>query len=130
MECKRNTEARKANRFKKMKTRKEFKEEYKQRKTQMGVFQIRNTENSRVFIDHSIDVNAKWNRHQLQLNMGMHPNKALQNDWTTLKSEGFEFEVLSEIKHQDEGTPDYKKELKLLEEMIREELQLNPDKVY
>ncbi len=51
MECKRNTEALKANRFKKMTTRKELKEEYKQRKTQMGVFQIRNTENGNVFIE-------------------------------------------------------------------------------
>lgn len=113
-----------------MKTRKELKEEYKQRKTQMGVFEIRNTVNNKVFIDSSTDVNAKWNRHQLQLKMGMHVNTALQNDWNTQGAQDFEFNVLSEIKHQDEGKPDYNKELELLEELVREELQLDVDLVY
>ncbi|MFA5668552.1 MAG: GIY-YIG nuclease family protein [Balneolaceae bacterium] len=113
-----------------MKTRKELKDEYKQRKTQMGVFEIRNTVNNKIFIDSSTDVNAKWNRHQLQLKMGMHVYKALQNDWNTQGAQDFEFNVLSEIKHQDEGNPDYNKELVLLEELVRDELQLDENLAY
>ena len=113
-----------------MKTRKELKDEYKQRKTQMGVFEIRNTINNKIFIDSGIDVNAKWNRHQLQLKMGMHKNKSLQNDWDSQGAQDFVFNVLSEIKHQVAGNPDYHKELVLLEELVRDELQLDENLAY
>ena len=41
-----------------MKTKKELKDEYKQHKSQMGVFQIRNKETGRIFVDFHTDVKA------------------------------------------------------------------------
>ena len=52
-----------------MKTKKELKEEYKQRKIPMGIFQIKNIRNNKVLIDNSIDMESKWNRHKRNLNL-------------------------------------------------------------
>ncbi len=113
-----------------MKTKKELKEEYKQMKFPMGVFQIRNTVNGKIFVDSSTNMNAKWNRNRLQLSVGNHPNKELQNDWNEFGEEAFQFEVLEELKHNDKKTMDYNKEVALLEEMIIEELQPFGEKGY
>jgi hypothetical protein len=112
-----------------MKTRKELKEEYKQLKYRMGVFQIRNTLTGKLFIGSSTDLVAIWHRHRLQLNFGNHPNEALQKDWNEKGAENFAYEILSEIKQTEKET-DYEKEVKLLEEMFIEELQPFGEKGY
>ncbi len=55
-----------------MKTKKELKDEYKQMKFPMGVFQIRNIRNNKVFIDNSINMKSKLNRHKMELKYGNH----------------------------------------------------------
>ena len=106
-----------------MKTKKELKEEYKHMKFPMGVFQIRNTVNGKIFVDSSTNMNAKWNRNKLQLSVGNHPNKELQKDWNEFGEKAFEFEVIEELKHNDKKDIDYKKEVALLEEMLMDEMQ-------
>ena len=106
-----------------MKTRKELTEEYKQLKFKMGVFQIRNVTNGKVFVESSLNLDAIWNRHRAQLNFGSHPSATLQEDWKTLGEAHFVFEILSEIEHREGLNVDYNKELKLLEKMYLEELQ-------
>ncbi len=64
-----------------MKTKKEIKEEYKQMKFPMGVFQIRNLQTNKVFIDNSTDMDSKWGRHKMELKFGSHRNTTLQKDW-------------------------------------------------
>ena len=64
-----------------MKTKKELKEEYKQPKTPMGVFQIKNIKNKKVRIDKSIDMESKWNRHKMELKFGNHRNRNFQKEW-------------------------------------------------
>ncbi|SEW05347.1 GIY-YIG catalytic domain-containing protein [Chitinophaga sp. YR573] len=110
-----------------MKTKKELKEEYKQMKFKMGIFQIRNTLNNKIYIEGSINLNAIWNRHKMQLNFGVHPNPDLQQEW---KEEHFRFEILAEIGHKDDEVTDYNKEIKLLESMYIEELQPFGEKGY
>lgn len=105
-----------------MKTKKELKEDYKQMKIPMGVFQIRNIKNNKVLIDHSIDMKSKWNRHKIELKFGIHRNGGFQKDWNEYGEENFVFEVLSELKKKEEQNINYKKELKTLQEMITEEL--------
>ncbi len=106
-----------------MKTRKELKEEYKQMTFKMGVFQIKNNINGKIFIGSSIDLKAIWYAEKLQLDMGIHQNSELQNDWNEFGSENFSYEILDQI-NQTEGKPiDYKKEIKTLEDMIIDDLQ-------
>ena len=106
-----------------MTSKKELKEAYKQMKTPMGVFQIRNIVTNKVLVDHSTDMASKWNRHKTELNFGNHRNKSLQNDWNEYGSDQFVFEVLSELKPQDDEPMDYQKELKVLQEMVEEEIE-------
>ena len=105
-----------------MKTRKELKEEYKNKEFKKGVFQIRNTANGKIFIGSSTDLEKIWNRHRAQLNFGGHPNQGLQKDWQTLGEEAFVYEILEELPEPEDGTIDISRELKALEQMYLEEL--------
>jgi hypothetical protein len=98
-----------------MKTRKELKEEYKQMKFQMGVFQIRNCTNGKIFIGSSADLKASWNSQKFQLEAGMHQNSDLQRDWNESGAQNFVYEILEEITQSDDKIIDYPKELKALE---------------
>lgn len=106
-----------------MKTKKELKEQYKQQKFRIGVFQIKNTANNKIFIGSSTDLVAIWNRLRFQLNNGLHSNEALQADWTRLGEGQFVYGILSEIKQDDNKNGDYKREAELLEQLFIEELQ-------
>ena len=106
-----------------MKPRKELKEEYKQMKFKMGVFQIKNNINGKIFIGSSLDLKAIWYAQKLQLDMGMHQNSELQKDWKEFGSENFSYEILDEINQTEDKPIDYKKEIKTLEDMIIDDLQ-------
>jgi hypothetical protein len=113
-----------------MKSRAELKEEYKQVKFRMGVFQVRNLTNGKIFVGSSLDLMAIWHAQRLQLNMGIHPNTGLQKDWKEFGPENFCYEILEEISQSEEKPVDYKKEIKALEEMMIEKLQPFQEKGY
>lgn len=106
-----------------MKTRKELKEEYRQMKFKIGVFQIRNILNGKIFIGSSLDLFAIWHAQKLQLDAGMHSNEELQKDWKLYGRDFFSYEILEEIKQSNEMTSDFRKEVNTLEELMIEELQ-------
>jgi hypothetical protein len=106
-----------------MKTKKDLKDDYKQMKPRMGVFQIRNTTTNKAWIDSSTDLVAIWNRHKYALNHGSHANVHLQSDWKEQGEENFQYEILSEIQEDLSRTIDYKKEVKQLASMFIEDLQ-------
>ena len=111
------------------KTRKELQEEYKNLKFRQGVFQIRNTENGKVFIEASSNLDKIWNRHLFQLNMGGHPNAELQRDWKIFgrKNSG---SSVGRDRGKEGGELDFNKEIKLLEQLYFEELQPYGNKGY
>ena len=113
-----------------MKTKKELKNEYKQMKFPMGVFQIRNLTNNKVMIDNSVDMLSKWNRHKLELNFGSHRNVSLQKEWRETGEDNFVFEVLSELNIKDGEVVNYNKELRELQKMVLEELNISNDDIY
>ncbi len=106
-----------------MKTKKELKNIYKEKKFKIGVFQLRNTVNNKIFVGSATDLEAIWNRLKTELKFGSYPNALLQNDWNQFGSENFVFEILGEIKQDDEKQTNYRKEIKELEKMFLEELQ-------
>lgn len=102
-----------------MTTRKQLQTAYKELKPAMGVFQIRNTQSGKVLVDHSINMQAKWNRHRSELLFGTHNNKELQKDWKELGEKHFVFEVVSELgRKENEEYVDYEKELQELQYLI------------
>jgi hypothetical protein len=115
---------------KKMKTRKEMKEEYKNMTFSMGVFQIKNNSNGKIFIGSSLDLKAIWHAQKFQLDIGMHRNAALQKDWKEYGSENFSYSIIETLTPVENGNVDYKKEVKVLEAMVIENLQPFDEKGY
>ena len=113
-----------------MKTKKELKEEYNLIKPGIGVFQIRNTVNGKIYIESSVNLDKIWNRHRVELNFGGHRNVSLQNDWNEFGEDHFKFEILSEIKQEENKSIDYAKEARQLAKMFIEELKPFGEKGY
>ncbi len=112
-----------------MKTRKEIKIEYKEQKFELGVFEIRNKIENKIFIDSSNNIPAKFNRHKFQLNAGLHPNKEMQADWNKYGEINFEFNLIEEIEQKDE-IRNYSKKLKELEKKYVTEAESKAIKIY
>ncbi len=108
--------------------KKDLKREYKQTLRPMGVFQIRNTTNEKVFVGSTMNLDGIFNRHEFQLKTGVHPNKILQADWNEVGAENFAFEVLEEISPRE--NLDYQSELEFLEDLWLEKLEPYGDKGY
>lgn len=108
--------------------KKELKLNYKLSQRPMGIFQIRNLTNEKVFIGKSENLEGILNRHEFALKANGHQNKQLQADWNELGEEKFAFEILEELE-QREGL-DNKKELEFLEDLWLEKLQPFGEKGY
>jgi GIY-YIG catalytic domain len=111
-------------------TRRELIREYKETPRPMGVFRIRNTANGRMFVGSSTDLPSILNRHRAQLRLGAHRNRAMQEDWNTLGPDAFEFEIVDELERREEPDYDPADDLRALEAMWIERLELTPDTRY
>ena len=103
--------------------RKTLKKEYQQGHTPMGVFQIRNLVNDKVFVGSSLNLPGIINRHKFALGAGGHQNKALQADWREFGEDKFAFEILDELTPVSDPQHDYREDLAFLEDMWLEKLQ-------
>ena len=101
--------------------KKEAKQNYKLNPQPMGVFQIRNLTNEKVFVGSSLNLDGILNRHKFALIAGSHQNKALQADWNEFGAENFAFEILEELEPRE--NLDNKRELNFLEDLWLEKLQ-------
>ncbi len=96
---------------------------YKLSHRPMGVFQIRNKTNDRVFVDSSTNIPGKVNRHRFALNLGSHASKSLQTEWNELGESAFEFETIEPVEPRDDANYDYKADLITLEDLWLEKLE-------
>ena len=103
--------------------KKELKEQYQQTHTPMGVYQIRNLANEKVFVGAAMNLPGILNSNRLQLRAGNHPNKKLQAEWNELGGDRFVFEVLDELAATEGPGYDYRPDLAFLEELWLEKLQ-------
>lgn len=114
-----------------MKTKKEIRDEYKSMKFKVGIYQIKNKKDDKIFLKTTLDIDRAFNSDLFQLKAGMHSNKQLQSDWNSLGTENFEFTILDELKIKDTETPtDIVQELNELLKMHLSELKSNGQHVY
>jgi group I intron endonuclease len=106
-----------------VKSRKEIKREYKERKKVAGVFQVKNTENGKVLLGSSLNLEGPLNAHKFMLTIGRHRNEALQKDWNEYGPDKFVFEILEVVKVEDDSSFNLEDELTLLEQIWLERLQ-------
>jgi group I intron endonuclease len=104
-------------------TRDELKKTYKQNPPAMGIFQIKNVQNGKIFVGSSLNLAGILNRHKFTLELGSHNNKSLQSDWNEYGAENFQFEVLDYLKPKDDPGHNYSQDLLILEELWLEKLQ-------
>ena len=109
---------------------KALKKEYQQSHTPMGIFQIRNMVNEKVFVGSALNLPGIFNRHKVELKMGSHKNKTLQAEWNEFGADKFAFEILDEIAPRPDPAYDYRADLLLLEDMWLENLAPYGEKGY
>jgi len=110
--------------------RRALKREYKETARTMGVYRVENKTNGKALVGSSVNAPAMLNRHRAELRMGLHKNRALQEDWNALGAEGFVFEVLDVLKPPDNSSYDPFPDLKALEELWLDRLSPFGDKGY
>ena len=109
---------------------KALKKAYQQSHRPMGIWAIRNLVTDKVLLGASLNAPGMLNRLKFQLQMGSHPNHALQADWNELGSERFAFEILDEISPRSDPAYDYRSDLLFLEDMWLENLAPYGEKGY
>ncbi len=105
-----------------MDRKKEMKRQFKEAKTVAGVFQIKNTQNQKVFLGSTINLKS-LNGKIFQLEMDSHPNKALQKEWNEYGKKAFVIEVLEVLKKKEDDFTAPADALKLLEEKWLDKLK-------
>lgn len=96
----------------------------------MGVFQIKNKANGKIFIGSSNNLPAILNRFRAELKMGSCRNVVLQKEWKQFGPEAFEFEELENLKPLDDPGYNPADDLYFLEELWTEKLKPYGEKGY
>ena len=110
--------------------RKEKINEYKKSIQPMGIYQIRNRVNGKIFIGSSKDLRGILNRIKFQLKNNLHINKDMQKDFNEVGAVNFSFEILDYLEPKENMKGDYTKELQTLEIMWLEQLKPFNEKGY
>lgn len=105
-----------------MDRKRELKQLYKETKTEAGVYQIKNTQNGKIFVGSTRNLKTLSGK-RFSLEVGTDTNKKLQSEWKEFGKEAFVFEILEVLKKKESGYFDEKNELKKLEEAWLNKLQ-------
>lgn len=62
----------------------------------IGIYLITNTDNNKVYVGQSVDVNGRLNYHKRNLEKNTHPNQYLQRSYNKHGKDVFKFEVIEE----------------------------------
>ncbi len=112
-----------------MDRKKELIKQYKETKTEAGVYHIKNTVNGKVFVVATPNLKT-INGRLMELRMGSYTNKKLQEEWNEYGENAFVIEVLEILEEPEEGFFDKKDELKKLEKKWLKKLQPFGEKGY
>jgi group I intron endonuclease len=63
----------------------------------LGIYQIKNNINNKIYIGSSKDITKRWNNHITNLNNNTHHSYKLQNDWIKYNIKDFSFSILEII---------------------------------
>lgn len=96
----------------------------------MGIFQIRNKVNQKIYVGCSDNLEAAWESHKSRLDAGIHPNGGLQADYHKMGPDNFEFELVVQLSEENIFMEDANAALDELEKSVLENLQPYDDKGY
>lgn len=101
----------------------EAKKRYKETLQPMGIYQIKNLVNGKIFIGCSKNLNGKLNSHKFQLENNCHVIKELQKDFNQSGKENFSFDVIDYLEPKEGIAYDYTEDLAALEELWLEKIR-------
>jgi len=110
--------------------KKEAIRQYKRTVQPMGIYQIKNRVNGKIFIGSAKHLQGRLNREKFQLENNLHSNKGMQKDFIDHGADAFSFEILDSLEPKTEENYDYSEDLKMLEQMWLEKLQPYDEKGY
>jgi hypothetical protein len=106
-----------------MLNKKEIIRQYKQTIQPMGIYQIKNLSNGKIYLDSSKNLQGAQNSAQFQLNLGTYMNHSLQADYKQFGESRFVFEILDRLTPKDDPAYDYTDDLATLKSMWLDKLQ-------
>lgn len=83
--------------------KKELARAYKEQKVRPGVFAVRCAASGEAWVAQAPDLDKRQSGLWFQLRMGGFPGKSLQQAWNTHGEAAFAFEVLEEVRDENEG---------------------------
>jgi len=101
----------------------EIRKNYKRTLNIMGVYQVKNLVNGKIFIGSSKNIPARLNRHKFELKFGSENITELQNDYNKFGEEKFLYEILDELKPKEDPEYNYTEDIAVLEQLWIEKLQ-------
>ncbi|MDR9852021.1 DUF2087 domain-containing protein [Paenibacillus sp. VCA1] len=116
--------------------RKELVEQYMNTPRPMGVFQIRNKQNGKIYVTSSTNMPGAMNGQKAKLASDYHVSPELQKDWKELGEGAFAFEILEELRPDPQAPNDlqqqkvYKDKVEKMEKEWLEKLQPYDEKGY
>jgi hypothetical protein len=113
-----------------MNNRKDLIRKYKQTPLPMGIYQIKNIVNGKIFIGTSKNLPGKLNSCKFQLTNGSHMNRELQKEYSQFGETGFSFEILDRLEFKDDPLWDCDGDLQVLEELWLDKLEPYGEKGY
>lgn len=105
-----------------MERKKELKQLFKETPIEAGVYQIKNTQNEKIFIGSTKNFKT-LNGVKFTLEAGTHTNKELQEEWNHFGSDAFSIDVIEKLKKKDDPYFNEKEALAELENKWLEQLQ-------
>lgn len=99
-----------------MDRKKELKLAYKQTPRPMGVYQMKNHMNEKIFIGSSMNLPGSRNSNCFQLKLKSHRNKELQEDWHLYGEDAFTFDILEAVNPEKVPQEDWREAVATLEE--------------
>ena len=103
---------------------------YKETRRPIGVYRVRNVAEGISLVGSSADLPAILNRSRFQLDAGMHPNRALQADWTERGPQAFAVETLDTLEWPEQPGYDPSADLQTLQGMWLERLRAAGERFY
>ena len=99
-------------------SRKNLREQYKERTVVGGVFAIKNSANGRLYIDSTANLDGAKNRFDFMRHTGISFHFRLQEDWSRYGVDAFYFLILDElVKKTDQSDKEFLADLKGLKEL-------------
>jgi group I intron endonuclease len=110
--------------------KKKLLKEYKQTVQPMGIFQIRNLQNGKIFIGNSTNLNAVMNRFKFDPEMSCNVVSQLKKEFSQYGADNFVLEIIDRLEPKKEPDYNYREDLAELEQMWIDKLQPFGDKGY